>query len=243
MRPAVGQYAAVFYGQELRGAIGFAILPVCIAVAVLKYRLYSIDRIISRVVAYAVITAVLAGVFTGLVLLATEVLPFKTPVAVAAATLAAAALFNPLRRRVQRGVDRRFNRARHNAETVIAAFTARLRQTVDLDTAQGDLVDAVARSSPIVVAWPPARTRPVGTLSPSRSPVPLTRMIRPKRRFRATPVSVRKQPEFAACRGARPFYPVSPHLPSEPDLVDDATYRQDQAQSDIDQATGTPRRP
>ena len=65
MRPAVGQYAAVFYGQELRGAIGFAILPVCIAVAVLKYRLYSIDRIISRVVAYAVITAVLAGVFTG----------------------------------------------------------------------------------------------------------------------------------------------------------------------------------
>jgi hypothetical protein len=78
-----------------------------------------------------------------LVLLATEVLPLKTPVAVAAATLVAAALFNPLRRRVQRGVDRRFNRARYDAEMVIAAFTARLRQTVDLDTVQGDLVGAV----------------------------------------------------------------------------------------------------
>ncbi len=76
-------------------------------------------------------------------LLATEVHPFKTPVAVAAATLAAAALFNPLRRRVQRAVDRRFNRTRYNAEAVVAAFTARLRQTVDLDTVQSDLVAAV----------------------------------------------------------------------------------------------------
>ena len=76
-------------------------------------------------------------------LLATEVHPFKTPVAVAAATLAAAALFNPLRRRVQRAVDRRFNRTRYNAEAVVAAFTARLRQTVDLDTVPSDLVAAV----------------------------------------------------------------------------------------------------
>jgi hypothetical protein len=112
-------------------------------VAVLKYRLYAIDRIISRVVAYAIVTAVLGGLFAGLVLLATEVLPLKTPVAVAAATLVAAALFNPLRRRVQHGVDRRFNRARYDAEMVIAAFTARLRQTVDLATVQGDLVGAV----------------------------------------------------------------------------------------------------
>jgi hypothetical protein len=123
--------------------VGYAVLPVCVGVAVLKYKLYSIDRIISRVISYAVITAVLAGVFAGLVLLATEVLPFKTPVAVAAATLAAAALFNPLRRRVQRIVDRRFNRSRYNAEAVVAAFTARLRQTVDLDTVRGDLVGVV----------------------------------------------------------------------------------------------------
>ena len=112
-------------------------------VAVLKYRLYAIDRIISRVISYAIVTAVLGGMFAGLVLLATEVLPFKAPVAVAAATLAAAALFNPLRRRVQHAVDRRFNRARYDAETLVAAFTARLRQTVDLDTVQGDLVGVV----------------------------------------------------------------------------------------------------
>jgi MFS family permease len=123
--------------------IGFAVLPVCVGVAVLKYRLYDIDRIISRVISYAIITAVLAGVFAGLVLLATVVLPVKTPVAVAAATLAAAALFNPLRKRVQHAVDRRFNRARYNAEAIMAAFTARLRQTVDLDTVHGDLVGVV----------------------------------------------------------------------------------------------------
>jgi MFS family permease len=123
--------------------LGIAVLPVCIGVAVLKYRLFAIDRVISRVISYAIITVVLAGVFAGLVLLATDVLPFKTPVAVAAATLAAAALFNPLRRRVQRAVDRRFNRTRYNAEAVVAAFTAGLRQTVDLDTVQGDLVGAV----------------------------------------------------------------------------------------------------
>jgi hypothetical protein len=124
---------------------GIAVLPVCIGVAVLKYRLYAIDRIISRVISYAIITAVLAGEFAGLVLLATLVLPFSltTPVPVAASTLAAAALFNPLRRRVQRAVDRRFNRARYNAEAIVAAFTARLRGTVDLDTVQDDLVGAV----------------------------------------------------------------------------------------------------
>jgi MFS family permease len=133
-------------GNDWIGPLGAAALPVCIGVAVLKYRLYEIDRIISRVISYALITAVLAGVFAGLVLLATEVLPFKTPVAVAASTLAAAALFNPLRTRVQRMVDRRFNRARYNAEAVVAAFTARLRQTVDLDAAQGDLIDTVHRA-------------------------------------------------------------------------------------------------
>ena len=85
----------------------------------------------------------LAGVFAGLAVLATDVLPARTPVAAAAATLAAAALFNPLRRQVQRAVDRRFNRARYNAEAVVAAFTARLRRTVDLDTVQGHLLGVV----------------------------------------------------------------------------------------------------
>ena len=81
--------------------------------------------------------------FAGLVVLASGVLPFKTPVAVAASTLAAAALFNPLRKRIQRAVDRRFNRARYDAEAVVAGFTAQLRWSVDLDMVQRDLVDAV----------------------------------------------------------------------------------------------------
>jgi hypothetical protein len=91
---------------------GLAALPVGIGIGILRYRLYDIDRIISRTLAYALLTGMLAGVYAGLVLLATKVLSVDTPVAVAVATLAAAALFNPLRRRVQNIVDRRFNRAR-----------------------------------------------------------------------------------------------------------------------------------
>jgi hypothetical protein len=91
-------------------------LPVCVGVAVLRYRLYEIDRIVSRTLAYAIVTGLLIGVYGGLVLLATRVLSFHTPVAVAASTLAAAALFNPLRRRVQLRVDRRFNRAQYDAD-------------------------------------------------------------------------------------------------------------------------------
>ena len=126
--------------------LGFAVLPVCVGVAVLKYRLYAIDQIISRVISYAIITAVLAGVFAGLVLLATQVLPVKSPVAVAAATLAVAALFNPLRRRVQRIVDRRFNRARYDADQTMAAFASRLKDAVDLDSVREDLATVVQKS-------------------------------------------------------------------------------------------------
>jgi hypothetical protein len=120
--------------------LGTAALPACLGVAVLKYRLYDLNRVISRVVSYALITALLAGVFAGLILLATRELPVRGSVAVAVATLVIAALFNPLRRRVQRAVDRRFNRSRYDAEALVAAFTARLRHTVDLDTLRHDLV-------------------------------------------------------------------------------------------------------
>jgi hypothetical protein len=115
------------------------LVPVAIGIAVLRYRLYDIDRIISRTVAYAIITGLLVGIYAGLVLLATEVLGFRSTVAVAAATLAAAALFNPVRRRVQHRVDRRFNRARYDAEATVAAFAARLKDVVDLDSVTGDL--------------------------------------------------------------------------------------------------------
>jgi hypothetical protein len=120
--------------------LGTAALPVCMGVAVLKYRLYELNRVISRVVSYTLITALLGGVFAGLILLAEHVLPVKGSVAVAVATLVIAALFNPLRRRVQRMVDRRFNRSRYDAEAVVAAFTTRLRHTVDLDALRHDLV-------------------------------------------------------------------------------------------------------
>ena len=119
--------------------------PLGMAVAILRYRLYDIDRIISRTLAYAIVTGLLVGVYAGVVLLATQALPvtLSTPVAVAGATLAAAALFNPLRRRVQRIVDRRFNRARYDADQTIAAFAARLQDAVDIEAVHTDLLGAV----------------------------------------------------------------------------------------------------
>jgi hypothetical protein len=126
--------------------LGAAALPASMAVAILKYRLYDIDRIISRTLSYAIVTGLLIAVYTGLVLLATQGFQFRTPVAVAAATLTAAALFNPLRRRVQRAVDRRFNRARYDADKTVAAFAARLKDAVDLDAVQADLATAVQQT-------------------------------------------------------------------------------------------------
>jgi hypothetical protein len=123
--------------------VGGLAIPLAIGVAILKYRLFDIDRIISRTLAYAIVTGLLVGVYAGVVLLATRVLPFSSSVAVAASTLAAAALFNPLRRWVQRAVDQRFNRARYDADRTVAAFAARLTGAVDLDTVQADLAGVV----------------------------------------------------------------------------------------------------
>jgi hypothetical protein len=130
---------AVFNGA----AIGIAALPVSVGVAILKYRLYDIDRIISRTLAYAIVTGLLVGVYAGLVLLTTQVVRIHSTVAVAASTLVAAALFNPVRRRVQKAVDRRFNRARYNADQTVAAFAARLQDAVDLDAVRDDLTGVV----------------------------------------------------------------------------------------------------
>jgi hypothetical protein len=118
-------------------------IPVACVVAVLKYRLYDLDRIISRTVAYAVVTGLLIGVYAGLVLLATQVIGITSPVSVAGATLAAAALFGPLRSRVQQRVDHRFNRARYDAERLLAAFAARLTEELDADTVTEDLARSV----------------------------------------------------------------------------------------------------
>jgi hypothetical protein len=132
---------------------GVFALPAAMGVAILKYRLYDIDRIISRTVAYAIVTGLLVGVYAGLVLLATEVHTFRGPVAVAAATLAAAALFNPVRRRVQRVVDRRFNRAKYDADRTVAAFAARLKDAVELDAVRNDLVGVVQSALEPAHVW------------------------------------------------------------------------------------------
>jgi hypothetical protein len=129
--------------SHVAGVAGLLALPVSMGVAVFKYRLFDIDRIVSRTLAYAIVTGLLVGVYAGLVLLATRVLAFASAVSVAAATLGAAALFAPLRRRVQHIVDRRFNRARYDAERTVAAFTARLQDDLDLDTVRADLLAAV----------------------------------------------------------------------------------------------------
>ena len=136
-----GDAATNLQNAMVSGAI--ALIAVAIGIAVLRYRLYDIDRVISRTVAYTIITGLLAGIYAGLVLLATHVFGLHTPVAVAAATLAAAALFNPLRRRVQLLVDRRFNRARYDADQTVAAFAARLKDAVDLDAVRHDLASVV----------------------------------------------------------------------------------------------------
>jgi hypothetical protein len=118
-------------------------IPVAATLAILRYRLYEIDRIISRTVSYAIVIALLALIYAlGLTAL-TSLLDTNSPLAVAGSTLTAAALFNPLRRRVQSGVDHRFNRTRYDAELVMARFTGSLRDEVDPDLVVAGWVSVV----------------------------------------------------------------------------------------------------
>jgi hypothetical protein len=131
------------------GLLAFTGFPIAIGIAVLRYRLYEIDRIISRTIAWAVVTGVLVGVFFGAVVALQAVLTDFTQgetVAVAASTLVAAAVFQPLRRRVQRAVDRRFDRAAYDARQTVEAFARRLRDEVALDAVVTDLQEMVATS-------------------------------------------------------------------------------------------------
>jgi hypothetical protein len=140
---AVGGVWQVVGGVAL---IGIAALPAGMGVAILKYRLYEIDRIISRTLAYTIVTGLLVGVYAGLVLLARQVFSANSPVAVAASTLAVAALFSPARRRVQRVVDRRFNRVRYDADRMVEAFAVRLKDATDLDRVRTDLTGVVSQA-------------------------------------------------------------------------------------------------
>jgi len=135
---------AVAFGPLM---ISLLLVPVAIAIAVLRYRLYEIDRIISRTLAYAVLTALLVGVYVaGFVLIQLVLATFTSgggPIAVAASTLVVFALFQPLRRRIQAAMDRRFNRSRYDAQRTVEAFAVRLRDEVDLARVQIALVDSV----------------------------------------------------------------------------------------------------
>jgi hypothetical protein len=128
-------------------AVGISFPPVAAGIAILRYRLYDIDRLINRTLVYGLVTALLSGVYAGLVLLGGQLfgdLSDRPPSwAVAGATLAVAALFQPARRRVQVLVDRRFNRARYDAARTVEAFSARLRDQVDLDTLAAELLGVV----------------------------------------------------------------------------------------------------
>ncbi len=138
--------SAVVQVAEALALVALNAFPLSVGVGILKYRLFEIDRVISRTLAYAIVTGLLVGCYIGVVALGTDVLPFRGSVAVAISTLAVAALFNPVRRRVQRVVDRRFNRAGYDADRTVAAFAARLQDAVDPAAVQADLLSAVQRS-------------------------------------------------------------------------------------------------
>jgi len=120
------------------------LFPVSFGIAVLRYRLYEIDRIVSRTVTYLLVVGLLAAVFFGVVTLITSALPAESDLAVAASTLAVAALFNPVRGRVQGWIDRRFNRARYDAQNVMDAFADSLRDRVDATQLSDGWRDVVA---------------------------------------------------------------------------------------------------
>jgi MFS family permease len=155
----VALVVAVVSGQLLSGLLriellaflpwylGFLALPISIGMAILRYRLYDIDRIVSRSLSYTIVTALLGGVFAFVIIVPALIVGGgrKTPdYQIAIGTLLAAVLFRPVLRRVQRVVDHRFNRRRYNAEQTVDAFTARLREQIDIDALGAELVGVIA---------------------------------------------------------------------------------------------------
>jgi hypothetical protein len=145
-------------------ATGF--IPVAIGVAILRYRLFDIDRLISRTLVYGLLTALLAGIYVTGVFVAGRLLDpaqGRSGLAVAASTLAVAALFQPLRHRIQKLVDRRFNRSRYDAARTVEAFSGRLREEIDLDSLSAELltvVDQTVQPARVSLWLRPIATRP-----------------------------------------------------------------------------------
>jgi hypothetical protein len=159
--------------SELAGDVSVSLLvapvPLAMALAILRYRLYDIDRLINRTLVYGLLTALLAGVYAGAVLVLGQVFGGVTgdppSLAVAGATLAVAALFQPARRRIQAVVDRRFNRRKYDAAKTVEAFSARLRDEIDLNALSAELLGVAQQTMqptratlwlrPSAQAWPP----------------------------------------------------------------------------------------
>jgi hypothetical protein len=139
---ALGAYALA----PVVGGLNPPVLSIAIGAAILRYRLYDLDRIISRTLAYGLLTLLLGLGYIGVVLGLGRMLPQSSSLVVAAATVAVAAVFHPARRRIQHAVDQRFNRRRHDAGQMIEAFGARLRDQIDLDTLSAELLDVVDRT-------------------------------------------------------------------------------------------------
>jgi hypothetical protein len=150
-----------------------ALLPLATGAAILRYRLYDLDRIISRTLTYGLLTVLLGGGYAGIVLGLGQLLGRESSLVVAGATLAVAAAFQPARGRIQQVVDRRFNRRKYNTTKTIEAFSTRLRDQVDLDTLSSELLAVVdqtmqptrvsvwlRRSPPGASGTAPSRARP-----------------------------------------------------------------------------------
>jgi hypothetical protein len=159
---------------DLFTVIPIVFLPVATGIAILRHRLYDIDRLINRTLVYGLLTALLAGVYAGAVLVLGQLFGgvARNPPswAIASATLTVAALFQPVRRRVQAVVDRRFNRRKYNAAETIDAFGARLRDQVDLDTLSTELLAVVDQTMQPTTAslWlRPVSMKPPSPLQPS----------------------------------------------------------------------------
>jgi hypothetical protein len=131
---------------DLLFALSVGAIPVAVAIGVLRYHLYEIDRIISRTVGYLLVVALLGALFFAAVTALGSVFPAESPLAVAGSTLAVAALFNPLRKRVQEWVDRRFNRARYDAQRVMERFAGSLQGRVDHEGVVDGWVGVVAET-------------------------------------------------------------------------------------------------
>jgi hypothetical protein len=175
---AVAEQVAPVLGELVVFPVSLSLIPIAIGIAVLKYRLYDIDRIINRTLVYGLLTVLLGAIYTAGVFGLGQLLnpvTGESALAVAASTLAVAALFQPARRRIQTTVDRRFNRRKYNAATTIQAFSTRLRDQVDLDTLATELLAVVDQTMEPTLVWVwlrPSSPSSSGTLGNQARPAP-----------------------------------------------------------------------